>query len=562
MASTAVSVDAGLLVRYFMNIRLNKVAELKEIVELDQAVVHAISRDGFNGFQLAAKYGFVAVAEILLASGVIVDVVDAKYGRTFLHWASINGHNDIIVFFTRNRNETMLTILNLTDFSGFTALMYAVKGGRVDIVRLLLAAGASLTTTVQVGAEVKTVFDLCNRSEELVKILRQEETSRQKPTEPLSVGETKDSDLMWGLSGTTHLSQHSQTRKKCVEVGWCRMSAAVITDTAQSSTANKNVVREAIVKLNRDDRELRAELTIRTLLNTPITTHEQNTVDSSTCIKDTTTSTNPHIVQLLLHPDVVTVANKGGVWCGILLEKGLLDLHHLCDYMHQHATHSRLHDLCWKIKIIIQLCNVCIEFSSRNVVWYDLKPSNFIVFPASDAINDHENSTKLHHWLQHSTWNTDTFALKAADLSSVYAAGDEIDKTFISCTAKYLHPSVASVMSQKDCHKLVCSSSHMMWSFGMTVLQLLHNENKTLFAYFEVANSEQVYAFLTQDSSILQCKVNEYIQYLVQQQCHKGIPTSVCTDMCNVLKSMLCVDGCASFQDVKTRFQKISSELS
>ena len=544
--------------RYFMNIRLNKVTELKETLELDRSIVDAISRDGFDGLQLACKYGFVEVSDALLSGGISVTVIDAKYGRTFLHWASINGHNEVVSFMTRDYSAKLAAVLDLADSSGHTALMHAVKGGRVQVVRLLLAAGASLTGTVKVGATAKTVFDLCNKSEELIKILREEESRRSEPMNKLisTSSEVKFDDIVWGLTGRTHLSHHSQTRKKCIEVGWIQQ---LLEETTKHSATTRSRIDEVIVKLNRDDRELQAELIMRTNLNTPTVSHEETNIDSSS-ITTSAAYTNPHIVQLL-HPKVVTMSDKGGIWHGILLQKGLLDLHHLCDYMHQSTTHSRLHDLHWKVSMILKLCTVCLELSNRDLVWYDLKPSNFIVFPAS--IDANEKSNKLHHWLQHSTWDTSTFSLKAADLSSVYSAGCELDKMHISCTAKYLHPAVAIAMSQKDSHTLLSSSKHMMWSFGMTALQLLHHENKTLFAHYEAINSEQVYSFLTQDPSVVQSKINDYIKTLAEQQCRGDFPTMVCTDLCNVLKSMLNVEDCVvTFHSVKSGFERILALIS
>eukprot|EP01032_Pedospumella_encystans_P023564 gene23564-26673_t len=310
MSSVAISDKTELLMRYFMNIRLNKVTELKETLELDRSVVDAISRDGFDGLQLACKYGFVEVSDVLLSGGISATVTDA--------------------------NVQLAAVLDLADSSGHTALMYAVKGGRVQVVQLLLAAGASLAGTAKVGATVKTVFDLCNKSEELVKILRQEESRRSKPMDKLtSAGnEMKCDDKAWGLTGTTHLSQHSQTRKKCIEVGWIKQR---VEETNTHSAATRSSKDEVIVKLNRDDRELRAELAIRTNLNTPIVSPEDTNIDSSP-ITTSAAYTNPHIVQLL-HSNIVTLSDKGGTWHGIILQKGLLDLHHLCDYMHQSTTH-------------------------------------------------------------------------------------------------------------------------------------------------------------------------------------------------------------------------------
>jgi len=101
----------------------------------------------------------------------------------------------------------------------------------------------------------------------------------------------------------------------------------------------------------------------------------------------------------------------------------------------------------------------------------------------------------------------------------------------------------------------------MMWSFGMTALQLLQHENKTIFAHYGVTNSEEVYAFLTQDSSAVQGKVQKYIETLVEQQCCENVSTDVCADLCRVLKSMLAAEGCVTFHTIKSEFERILAQL-
>jgi len=569
--------------RYFLTIRLQKTEELKELIDSDQTIVDGISRDGFNGLQLACKYGFVDVADLLLSKNVSVFFVDAKHKRTGLHWAAINGHSSIVSSFLADHRDMCTSILDITDASGHSALTHAVKGGRVEVVRLLLSADARLDITLGSGASAKTVFDLCNKSTELLAMLKQAQSSDhtilsaapQAPTltpAPASNAPSRK-EFEWGLSTSTHTTAHSQTRKKCIEFGWIKRSRYL----SPTSGACMCSMAQVVVKLNRDDRELLAEIANRSLLNTPVTivapaaTTTTTTTAINTAISSVVASavpstsdpvdSNPHFVQCL-HPTTITHTNKGGVWHGIVLEKGLLDLHHLYDYMHQHTTYARLRDLRWKLDIVTKICDVCIEMTTRGLVWYDLKPSNFIVFPVEKARMDvrdiKKHNMQVREWLQSSTWDSGTFTLKAADLSSLYCEGNSVEKALVSCTAKYLHPEVAVTMSDKGSTNIFASSTHMRWSFAMSVLQLLHTENKPMYAHFHITTSEQVYAFLTQDVAVVQSKVNEYVAWLVQHHCGSA-NDAVCSALCTLLTDLLDLSGNVRFEAVNAELMRIMS---
>ena len=84
-----------------MSIRLNKVNEISDMLSKDPSILDCISKDGFTGLHLSSKYGFALIAKILLDYGASLEVVDRKYKRTCLHWASICGHCDVIQCFIR-----------------------------------------------------------------------------------------------------------------------------------------------------------------------------------------------------------------------------------------------------------------------------------------------------------------------------------------------------------------------------------------------------------------------------------------------------------------------------
>lgn len=584
VATVDISTRNNMLNRYFLTIRLQKTEELKELLDTDATFVEAMSRDGFNGLQLSCKYGFVDVAELLLRRNIDVSFIDAKHKRTGLHWAAINGHSSIVSTFLSGHHSLLTGILNTTDASGHSALMHAVKGGRVEVVRLLLSAGARLDITVGSGSSEKTVFDLCNKSTEILAMLKQAQTANNNDTPSVhhttgpspvdSAVERKEFE--WGLTTSTHSTAHSQTRKKCIEFGWIKRSQ-YLSPTSGSRVCS---MAQVVIKLNRDERELLAEFANRSLVNTPLTpntasanhTIATTTITTTASISDLTraspstsapTDSNPHFVQCL-HPTTIAHTDKGGVWHGIVLEQGLVDLHHLYDYMHQRTTHSRLSDLRWKLNIVAKMCGVCVDLTARGLVWYDLKPSNFIVFPVEktrvDVRDIKKHNAQLRMWLQNGTWDSGAFTLKAADLSSVYRVRSHVEKMHISCTAKYLHPAVAAVLSDKDTHSIVASDAHMRWSFAMSVLQLLHSENKPMHAHLHITTSEQVYDFLIQDTAVVQSNANEYVSWLVEHHC-SGANEESRSALRALLTSLVDLRGSFSFEYVSIELLHIVTLL-
>jgi len=65
----------------------------------------------------AAGFGHLAIVELLLREGALINLQDLKYGMTALHQASANDHPQVVEFLLRNRADA-----NIRDNSGRTAL--------------------------------------------------------------------------------------------------------------------------------------------------------------------------------------------------------------------------------------------------------------------------------------------------------------------------------------------------------------------------------------------------------------------------------------------------------
>jgi serine/threonine protein kinase len=500
---------------YFLGIRLNKPTELQSLLRDRPDRIGLIGKDGFTGLQLACKYGFLPIVQILIDYGATVNDTDLKYKRTCVHWAAMCGHTDIVLYLARE-SVHFCDAVNRVDFEGHTALMLASRSGRLETVRLMMQAGARTDICANNG---KTVFDMCNGSRDIEQAL-----SSISPRTDLSNGAT---GVQWGIStGVLLLAKSNASKFKLITNGWLKRQSEPLHAAGTSSTCN-SPINEVIVKLNRAPRELQREVDVRALI--------------------TGTPLECSIVPLS-HPALQTPDSP---WHAILLEKGIIDLHHLYDAMSQGATCSRLQEVRWRATMAAAVCNICLLFERQGLVWYDLKPSNFIVCPktcVSDAeaapsraggnavadgnppgaregtksaqsgpvmqpaISAYQHTAKAHLWLQHSSWDPFDFSIKATDLCSVHPSGSTAPKSELSCTARFMSPALAKAMRDPTVVNITACPVDMLWSLAMTALQLLHCENKTFYAVQGITQSEEVYTFLTQSHTTVCDAVESYIR--------------------------------------------------
>ena len=648
---------------YFLAIRLNRPDDVVEIIKNEPCKLLAVSKDGFSGLQLACKYGFTEIVTILLEYGADVEAVDIKYGRTCLHWASICGYNNIILMLYRDASNVFSDILNKVDKTEHTSLMLACKGGRLETVKLLLAAGADITINLSKTNGVPlTVLDMCNGSNEIKSALLSYSQTTDHNTTSSAHKTIDDHEIVWGLADSLGLNidKLSGGRSKLIAKGWLQRCSSTISSSSSSSSGssnscgtdssgssrcknisndtesikpptltttdhsplltttttnnsnnNKKQLVEVIVKLNHNKLELQQEIDNRIL------------IQSMGCITE---------IVAIQYNSVLTLRQTTGtssLWYAILLEKGIIDMHHLYDAMAQGATVSKLHDVTWKLNVIKTLCNITKEFSRKGLVWCDLKPSNFIVclkkhsssgsgsdnnnndndnsssdsmsggvgsnnivsssdnsssavaattssnttstdnntdeitttdtsttttsITPSEHLPQHQttdtvsnkytpysyiNTTKTHKWLQQSNWDLDYFTLKATDLSAIYPNNTMVLKENLSCTARFLCPSIAKIMRNKEKTYVTVSDAHMQWSLGMTVLQLLHTENKNFWSSFNISiHSNDIYNYLCEDVR-LQSLLYEYIDIVIKPLLQDN---KHCESIIQSLKATLCV---------------------
>ena len=109
--------------------------------------------EGETPLMAAARAGTVAGVRLLLTRGADINAAEAVQKTTPLMWAAAEGHVDVVSVLleagadpNRQAHVTSLTERHNADHptGGFTALMYAARNGDAEMVKRLIAGGASL----------------------------------------------------------------------------------------------------------------------------------------------------------------------------------------------------------------------------------------------------------------------------------------------------------------------------------------------------------------------------------------------------------------------------------
>ena len=117
---------------------LGRVGRVAELVAADPGVIDAPAPDGFTALHLAAFFGQLETAAVLLESGADVDAQAANPSRVRpLHSAAAGGHAAIVaLLLERGANP------DARQHGGYVPLHSAAAQGDVVSVRLLLEHGA------------------------------------------------------------------------------------------------------------------------------------------------------------------------------------------------------------------------------------------------------------------------------------------------------------------------------------------------------------------------------------------------------------------------------------
>jgi len=135
---------------------------------------NAAHSSGESALMSAARSGNLAAVRLLLAAGADVTVRERARGQTALMWAAAQGHADVVQQLidagadVRARSKARPLIVNSTgnadylgvmevEAGGFSPLLFAARGGHVDVARRLLAAGAPVDDAAADGTSALVV---------------------------------------------------------------------------------------------------------------------------------------------------------------------------------------------------------------------------------------------------------------------------------------------------------------------------------------------------------------------------------------------------------------------
>jgi len=137
--------------------------------------VDSANDDKTTPLMWSAFNGHTRIVAFLLENGASIDMKDAN-GRTALLYASSGPFPEIVELLLQKNAD--IDIQGTAE--GFTALMMAAAEGQADVVRVLLAHGASTALTDKDG-DTAEKFARDNGHTQVVKLLKSPETSDTQP---------------------------------------------------------------------------------------------------------------------------------------------------------------------------------------------------------------------------------------------------------------------------------------------------------------------------------------------------------------------------------------------
>ena len=140
---------------------LGRTARLAELLEHDPAAVDALAGDGFRPLQLAAFFGQLDAARLLIERGAPVDAASGNDAELrALHSAAAGRHGEVVALLLEAGADP-----GPRQKGGFTPLMAAALHGDEAIVDALLAAGADVSARSVEGKDAATLAEQAGHTE-------------------------------------------------------------------------------------------------------------------------------------------------------------------------------------------------------------------------------------------------------------------------------------------------------------------------------------------------------------------------------------------------------------
>jgi uncharacterized protein len=147
LAGLKVILEADPQLSLFEAAAVGDTKRVAERLETNRALVEAYSADGFTALHLAAFFGHVDAAKMLLENDSSVDAVSANPMKvTPLHSAAAGDHMEVCRLLIEHGAD-----VNARQQGGYTPLQAAAQNGNQQLVDLLLANGADPAVKTEDG---------------------------------------------------------------------------------------------------------------------------------------------------------------------------------------------------------------------------------------------------------------------------------------------------------------------------------------------------------------------------------------------------------------------------
>ena len=112
---------------------------IKRLIEKG-ADVNAQNNNGWTALMLASAWGYIDIVTLLIEEGAYVNA-RTKHGNTALMYASQEGHPEVAELLIEKGAD-----INVQEDYGWTALMFASDRGQIEVTKLLIEKGADVNT--------------------------------------------------------------------------------------------------------------------------------------------------------------------------------------------------------------------------------------------------------------------------------------------------------------------------------------------------------------------------------------------------------------------------------
>ena len=253
---------------------------------------------------------------------------------------------------------------------------------------------------------------------------------------------------------------------------------------------------------------------------------------------------NSFVIKLRYNSIVTLNNNDDDIWHALILDKGAIDIHLLGTLISQkHDTIQQygINLFQWKLQVALKLITIINHIHDNGLCWYDVKPSNFILFLPDDikltGKRKEINSSKLYHYLN------EKCHICAIDVGGVQENGTVIDINMIQITTKFTCPEIAYLLYNKSHNKVLVDQSTDLWSLGMTLFQLFRYDFQPMLQLSTNTHANDVLKYLALEKNSLEMEIslNTSKEFFIFDD-NKNISDDNKEEVLSIIRSLLVIN--------------------